>query len=106
MILDGYMTESVLMEEIRKACFDLRLLVDHHPDSRRAWSRGYPDLTIAGPGGILFRECKDRDNTLMPEQRKWGSYLERAGGNWATWRPRDLLNGTIIRQLAGIAGRT
>lgn len=103
MILDVYMSEDVLMEEIRRACFDLRLMAYHVPDSRRAWSPGFPDLVIAGPGGFLFRECKDRDNSLKLQQRKWGRYIQQGGGNWATWRPRDLLNGTIDRELACIA---
>lgn len=103
-ILDGYMSEDTLMEEIRKACFNLRLMAYHVPDSRRAWSPGFPDLVIAGPGGTLLRESKDRDNSLKPEQRRWGSYLERSGIDWAVWRPRDLLNGTIMRQLVRIAG--
>lgn len=104
MILDVYMSEDMLMEEIRKRCNNLQLMAYHVPDSRLAWAKGFPDLVIAGPSGILIREAKDRDNTLHPLQRRWGSHFERAGFNWATWRPQDLMTGTIQRQLARIAG--
>jgi hypothetical protein len=97
------MTEDQLMEEIRALCSDLRLHVFHVRDSRRSWGPGFPDLVIAGPGGILFREAKNARNSLSPEQRQWGSVLTRAGADWSTWRPRDLLDGTIGRQLARIA---
>lgn len=104
MIPDIYMSEAALMEHIRILCFDLRLPAFHVYDARRCWGPGFPDLVIVGPSGILYREVKDRTNSIRPEQRKWGSDITRGGGNWAVWRPVDLVNGTIATQLVRIAG--
>jgi hypothetical protein len=98
------MSEDELMEKIRVMCYDLRLLVFHAYDSRRSWGPGFPDLVIVGPGGILFVEVKNAVNSLRVDQRRWGSAIFRAGGLWAIWRPAQLVNGTIARQLAAIAG--
>ena len=74
-----------------------------HPRNSVGSERGWVDWVLIGPRGVLFRELKSERGQLTPEQRKVGSMLTRAGCNWAVWRPRDLLDGTITRQLAGIA---
>lgn len=66
-------------------------------------ARGWPDWVILGPRGALFRELKSERNGLTPDQRSVGSKLTRAGLDWGVWRPSDLLNGVIARQLAAIA---
>lgn len=91
------------MESIRAMCKDLRLDVFHAHDSRRSWGPGFPDLVVVGPRAILYRECKGRDGVLQPLQRRWGSRITRAGGDWQVWRPRELADGTIARQLKAIA---
>ena len=97
------MTEAELMEAVRAVVRDLGLLAFHAADSRRTWGRGYPDLTIAGRGGCIWRECKTESGSLSAEQREWGDTLKLGGGNWRVWRPRDLLDGSIGRELAGLA---
>jgi hypothetical protein len=97
------MTEAELMEAIRAMVRDLGLLAFHAADSRRSWGRGYPDLHIAGRGGSIFRECKTEGGSLSAEQREWGDMLKLGGENWRVWRPRDLLDGSIGRELAGVA---
>jgi hypothetical protein len=97
------MTEAELMEAIRAMVRDLGLDTFHAADSRRSWGRGYPDLTIAGRAGVIWRECKTEHGSLSPEQRAWGDTLKRGGGNWRVWRPRDLLDGSIGRELASVA---
>ncbi len=97
------MSEAELMEQIRYMVRDLGLSAFHAADSRRSWGRGYPDLTIAGRGGCIWRECKTESGSLSPEQRQWGEVLKLGGGNWAVWRPRDLLDGSIGRELASLA---
>ena len=97
------MSEAELMEAVRAMVRDLGLLAFHAADSRRSWGRGYPDLTIVGRGGCIWRECKTQHGSLSPEQREWGDALKRAGQNWRTWRPADLLDGTIGRELASVA---
>jgi hypothetical protein len=72
----------------------------YHPQS--SYIGGWPDWVILGPRGGLFRELKSERGTLTPAQRDVGARLYRAGFNWAVWRPRDLLDGTIERQLQAI----
>lgn len=95
------MTEAELQRLVAEACDRLGLLHYHTHDSRRS-EPGFPDSVIVGPGGILFRELKSRDGKLSPEQRRWGSRIERAGGNWAVWRPVDWSAATITRQLLAL----
>lgn len=95
------MTEAELQQLVAQACDKMGLLHYHTHDSRRS-ERGYPDSTIVGPGGILFRELKSATGQLRPEQRRWGSRIQRAGGNWAVWRPVDWRNGVVIAQLMAI----
>jgi hypothetical protein len=98
------MTEDQLQEAVRTFCRDLGLLVQHVHDSRRSWLPGWPDLEIVGQTHIIWRELKSETGTLRPEQRAVGSRITKAGGNWAVWRPRDLVSGVILRQLEEIAG--
>lgn len=95
------MSEAELQQCVADACSRLGLLHYHSHDSRRS-EPGFPDSVIIGPGGILFRELKSRDGTLRPEQRRWGSRITQAGGDWSTWRPRDWEDGTILRQLQAL----
>jgi hypothetical protein len=99
----GLMSEAELMEAIRALCTDLKLHAFHAADSRRSWGAGFPDLVIAGRAGTILRECKTEHGSLSPEQREWGDTLKLGGENWRVWRPRDLLDGTIGRELASLA---
>lgn len=72
----------------------------HVRDSRRS-APGWPDWVIVG-GRILFRELKAQHGRLSSEQRRVGYLLQAAGADWAVWRPSDLLDGTIVGELAGI----
>lgn len=73
-------------------------------DSRKVAScRGYPDLTIAGPGGVLFRELKVSKSKMRPEQDDWIDLLTLAGESAGYWWPADLDSGKIESELAQIA---
>ena len=102
-LIAARMSETELMEEIRGQCSELGLLAYHDHDSRRSWGPGFPDLVVAGPRGVIFRECKDMRNSLSPDQRKWRNVLEAGGANWELWRPAHLAEGVIARELAAIA---
>ena len=95
------MTERELEVAVRLLCDQLGLAVNHFPDSRRSWLPGWPDAEILGKR-ILHREFKGSNGVLQPDQRRVGSLITKAGGDWAVWRPRDLLDGTIRRQLEAI----
>jgi hypothetical protein len=96
------MTEKELGRHIRKLARDLGLLAYHTADSRGS-SAGYPDWTIAGPGGVLFAELKSARGTLRPEQVEWRDRLLDAGARWHLWRPAHLASGEIARTLTMIS---
>lgn len=95
------MSERELEEQVRRLCKDLGLAVSHFTDSRRSWLPGWPDLEILGMS-IIHRELKSQHGRLTVDQRRAGSRIMRAGGDWQVWRPAELLDGTIARQLQAI----
>jgi hypothetical protein len=64
--------------------------------------KGYPDLTIAGPGGALFVELKSATGRPSREQQEWLAMLNRAGAGTAIWRPADLRSGRIKQELRAL----
>jgi hypothetical protein len=64
--------------------------------------KGYPDLTIVGAGGILFRELKSAVGRPSPEQVVWIKRLSAAGANAGIWKPEDLHSGRIEQELRDI----
>ncbi len=95
------MTEAKLQETVRQLCVNLGLYHYHPHDSRHS-AGGWPDSVIAGPRGILFRELKRQDKSPTAEQARVGALLTAAGADYAVWRPLDLLDGTIAREVAAI----
>lgn len=95
------MTERELQHHVAILCRDLGLWHYHTWNSQRS-EPGWPDCVILGGATALFRELKSERGRLTPEQRRCGSLLTRAGLDWCVWRPRDLADGTIARQLAAI----
>lgn len=91
-----------LETHVRELMTDLGLW-GYHTRNSIGSAKGWPDWVILGPRGSLFRELKSERGRLSPDQRMVGARLICAGLDWSTWRPRDLLDGTIGRQLAGIA---
>jgi len=66
---------------------------------------GYPDWTICGPGGLIFREAKSEDGRRSRAQIAWGKVLTAAGHDYAIWRPADWESGRIDAELRAIAGQ-
>jgi hypothetical protein len=106
--------ETQLLEQVQALAADLGLLT-HHPlthcgrcgtalSPRLAGNAGFPDLVIAGPAGVLFRELKSPFGLLRPKQTAWRYQLAAAGMDWETFRPVDWFSGRIGDQLRAIAG--
>jgi VRR-NUC domain len=68
--------------------------------------KGWPDLVIAGPGGMLYREVKGEEDALTPEQEMWLAALRVAGADVAVWRPGDWESGRIRRELQVLRRRS
>jgi len=56
------------------------------PDSRRS-PEGYPDLTLARKGIVLFMELKSRRGVVSPVQKEW---LDALGARAWVFRPDDM----------------
>ena len=65
--------------------------------------KGWPDWTILGPHGGLFRELKAENGKPSKEQRDVGARLRQAGFDWDIWKPSDLQSGRIQRELIAIS---
>jgi hypothetical protein len=91
-----------LAAHVRKLMKDLGLL-GYHTLRSLGSEQGYPDWTICGPGGVLFRELKRQGRNPTPAQQRWLDALAAAGQDAGVWRPADLLSGQIARELAAIS---
>lgn len=97
------MTEAELQDRILGLAGSLGLLSFHSTDSRRDIGKGFPDLVIVGPRGVLFAEEKDGGGQLKPDQVTWKYRLLAGGARWVLWRPRDWDTGRIEAELRRIA---
>jgi hypothetical protein len=92
---------AMLEAQLQQAVMDLCKLLGldcFHVRNSRGMQPGWPDLVIVGTR-VLYRELKSEAGSLSPDQRRVGSRLAAAGADWAMWRPRDLRNGVVERQL-------
>lgn len=60
-------------------------------------AKGFPDLTLARRGTILFLELKKQKGELEPEQEAWRDQLI---GHWYLVRPADVTDGFVRDILA------
>ena len=100
------MTEAELQHEVEKLCDELGLLWHHCHDSRHCdGRRGFPDLVIIGPCGLLLAELKSAAGETSSGQDLWLWHLAKIPGPriWAIWRPADLASGRIRNELFAIA---
>lgn len=82
------MTENELRAHVLEECDKLKLKVLVIPDSRRLVAgAGFPDLLIAGPHKVVFRELKSEGGNLSREQQRWRVQLLAAGCDYGIWRP-------------------
>lgn len=96
------MSEALLDQQIRTMAASLGLLRFHVYNSRHS-EPGFPDLVIVGTR-VLWRELKTQRGKVSAAQRQWIRALTDAGQDAAVWRPSQLLDGTIARELAAVAG--
>lgn len=89
----------VIRAEIRQRglhCFHNAVAVGSNP--------GYPDLTIWGPGGVIFRELKGTTGELTVIQHEIIISMRDAGLDVAVWWPEDYHLGIIGNELDRLAG--
>jgi len=95
------MTEGELLAEILARCAGRDLwpvrVAPERITQRTAENRGFPDLQIWGPRGVILRElktCKGRYR-VSPKQTEWKHRLCSSGQDWDIWTPLDLESGHI-----------
>lgn len=93
-------SERALQQQVLDLCQMRGLSAYHTHDSRRS-PPGFPDLVIAGPGGLLFAELKTARGRVTTAQTTWLTILRTAGAETHLWRPGDLP--AISTRLAGLA---
>jgi hypothetical protein len=105
------MSEAELDRAIGRILKDLPQLTAYHTYDSRKSACGWPDLVIArvhvhgyDGGAVMFRELKREDGKVKPAQETWLEALAWAGLDTGVWRPAQLLDGTIARELAALAG--
>jgi hypothetical protein len=94
-------TEADLQQAIVDLAQRLGLRTYHTYDSRRS-DPGFPDLVIAGRGGVLFRELKSATGRVTKDQQGWLELLTGNGMDAGLWRPSALQDGLVLRDLRRI----
>jgi len=106
--MGGRMSEAELDSGVRRILGDLkkrgRPVLAYHPWSSKHSAGGFPDWCLCGPGGVAWRELKRAGEEPRPDQAEWLDALTAAGMSAGVWYPESLLDGTIARELAALAG--
>jgi hypothetical protein len=97
-------SEAELQNWIFGLCKALGVRFYHTKDSRRS-PKGFPDLTLLGASGLLFRELKTSKGKVTVEQQGWLDDLAATGHNAGVWRSVDWVTGRIQTELKMIAKR-
>lgn len=99
-----WMTGAEIDAEIMKLLQKMPTVLGyHHPDSRRATLKGFPDWVFIGRR-VLYREVKGSSDDLSREQRRVGRALYLANADWEVWQPLDVRpGGRAEMQLTAIA---
>lgn len=98
--LDAMLEKPFQDGVIKLAKYHGYTLIYHTHDSRRS-APGFPDLVMINPvsGRVLFRELKRNKGRVTGEQQAWLDGLVTVGLDAGVWRPNDLDDGTILREL-------
>jgi hypothetical protein len=95
------MSEAQFQKRITDYCDLLGLKWHHETDSRKS-KKGFPDLVIAGRGGVIFAELKAQKGRVTNAQADWIGAVLLGGGRAYVWRPSDWPEvEQILRELAG-----
>ncbi len=95
------MTEAELQAAVTEICNAKGLWWFHPHDTRRSNS-GWVDLAILGSRGALFAELKSENGRRTMDQIKCAGRIVQAGLQYRLWRPADLKDGTIAKELTAI----
>lgn len=92
-------TELIFQDNVERQAIRYGLLVYHTHDSRGS-RKGWPDLVVAGPGGVIFRELKIPPRKPTMEQQRWLDLLTQLGDDATVWTPEHWRTGEIAQTFA------
>lgn len=95
--------EREFRRELLKECANRGLIVNYHKVDSYSPVKGWPDLEIIGPNGMVYRELKTMTGEVSPDQRFIAWNIMKAGGSWSVWRPGDFAAGVIYDELKRIS---
>ena len=92
------MTENELKRAVLEIAYRQGWAVYHVPQStmRNGGGRGYPDLTCARDGEVVWMELKQQDGIVASWQQAWHTALPHCH----VIRPSDLSSGRVAELLA------
>jgi len=90
------MSEAQLLDAVRALATTLGWRIYHTHDSRRS-PAGFPDLVLVRDTRLVVAELKSTRGRYGPGQVEWLDAFNAVAGRVeaVTWRPADLLDGTI-----------
>jgi hypothetical protein len=95
--------EAEYLTEVYKLC-DQYTVLYHHCPGLHCTGKGLPDLILAGPRGVIFREVKTTwPEKPTPEQTTWLYTLRAAGISAKVWTESDLLAGNVEYEIRKIS---
>lgn len=104
------MSEAELLSNVIDAAGKLKWRVSHFRPARtlrngvETWvtpmqgDKGFPDLVLARER-VVWVECKSKYGKLTLEEDEWLTTLTNAGQETHVWKPKDWLDGTILKIL-------
>jgi hypothetical protein len=95
------MTEADLERSVVDLCRQFNIKRFHPYLSVRSTS-GWPDESLLGKRGLLFRELKGDKGKVTAAQREWIDALRFTGQDADVWWPDDWRSGRILRELEAI----
>lgn len=96
------LSESEFQQQVTDLADVLHLKWYHTHDSRRSPS-GFPDLVVAGAGGLAFIELKSAKGKVSKEQREWIDALALVHDHVYVCYPSDL--DALVNLFHRLAGR-
>jgi hypothetical protein len=96
--IHAQMTENDLKQAVLLLAYREGWTVYHVPQAtmRNGGGRGYPDLTLARDGEVLWIELKQEKGVLTSQQAQWISILPAS----YVIRPSDWFSGRVAELLA------
>lgn len=95
-----HMLEETLRQRVKALARELGWMSYHTYNSQKS-DKGWPDMALVHPkrGRFMVRELKRQKGKATKQQNEWLDAMWLAGVDVGIWRPMDLFDETILREL-------